>query len=154
MTQRQRNVLTAQKSTSACQLFQCTWERIIKIVNVTFAGKPFPDPGYYKDIYEPIQVIGFQEFPWILIYVLFLGERPYKCGLCPKAFADKSNLRAHTQTHSSSKPFECRHCGKTFALKSYLYKHEEASCNTMKWYFWFDIMFIIQSLNDNTNWSF
>ena len=63
----------------------------------------------------------------------FLGERPYKCGLCPKAFADKSNLRAHTQTHSSSKPFECRHCGKTFALKSYLYKHEEASCNTMKW---------------------
>ena len=117
-------------------------------------GKPFPGPGYYKDIYEHTQVIGFQEFPWIFFNVLFLGERPYKCGLCPKAFADKSNLRAHTQTHSSSKPFECRHCGKTFALKSYLYKHEEASCNTMKWYFWFDIMFIIQSLNDNTNWSF
>ena len=62
-----------------------------------------------------------------------LGERPYKCNLCPKAFADKSNLRAHTQTHSNSKPFECRHCGKTFALKSYLYKHEEASCNQSKW---------------------
>ena len=60
------------------------------------------------------------------------GERPYKCNLCPKAFADKSNLRAHTQTHSNAKPFECRHCGKTFALKSYLYKHEEASCNQSK----------------------
>lgn len=45
-----------------------------------------------------------------------------------KAFADKSNLRAHIQTHSNTKPHTCARCGKAFALKSYLYKHEESSC--------------------------
>ena len=47
--------------------------------------------------------------------------------MCGKAFADKSNLRAHVQTHSNIKPYTCSRCGKAFALKSYLYKHEESS---------------------------
>lgn len=44
------------------------------------------------------------------------------------AFADRSNLRAHMQTHSADKNFECQRCHKTFALKSYLNKHLESSC--------------------------
>lgn len=44
------------------------------------------------------------------------------------AFADRSNLRAHMQTHSVNKQFECSKCRKTFALKSYLNKHLESSC--------------------------
>lgn len=44
------------------------------------------------------------------------------------AFADRSNLRAHMQTHSAEKCFECQRCHKTFALKSYLNKHLESSC--------------------------
>ncbi|QQP57440.1 AAEL003978-PA, partial [Caligus rogercresseyi] len=49
-------------------------------------------------------------------------------GFLWKAFADKSNLRAHVQTHSKNKPHSCQNCGKAFALKSYLYKHEESTC--------------------------
>ena len=48
--------------------------------------------------------------------------------LSGKAFADRSNLRAHMQTHSSHKRFRCQRCHKTFVLKSYLNKHIESSC--------------------------
>merc|ERR1719322_1683543 len=44
------------------------------------------------------------------------------------SFADRSNLRAHMQTHSAFKNFNCKRCNKSFALKSYLNKHYESAC--------------------------
>lgn len=69
-----------------------------------------------------MKIFVIKPIPWIA------GEKPFKCSICAKAFADKSNLRAHIQTHSNTKPHSCLRCGKSFALKSYLYKHEESSC--------------------------
>ncbi|KAM7385021.1 hypothetical protein PAMP_001120 [Pampus punctatissimus] len=55
-------------------------------------------------------------------------EKPFSCLHCSRAFADRSNLRAHLQTHSEVKKYQCASCFKTFSRISLLAKHQEAGC--------------------------
>ncbi|CEL56273.1 Transcription factor IIIA OS=Schizosaccharomyces pombe (strain 972 / ATCC 24843) GN=sfc2 PE=2 SV=1 [Rhizoctonia solani AG-1 IB] len=56
------------------------------------------------------------------------GEKPYKCTLCPLAFAKHGALRLHTaETHSppGTKPYQCEHagCTQSFATNQKLKAH-------------------------------
>lgn len=57
------------------------------------------------------------------------GEKPFSCSHCNRAFADRSNLRAHLQTHSDVKKYQCQACARTFSRMSLLHKHQESGCS-------------------------
>lgn len=56
------------------------------------------------------------------------GERPYRCDLCPSAFAQKTNLDNHMRRHTGQKPYTCEPCQKSFhsacALNSHKRRHD------------------------------
>uniref|UniRef100_A0A493TIT0 C2H2-type domain-containing protein n=1 Tax=Anas platyrhynchos platyrhynchos TaxID=8840 RepID=A0A493TIT0_ANAPP len=56
------------------------------------------------------------------------GEKPYACPHCGRAFADRSNLRAHLGTHSDTKRYRCRACARTFSRMALLARHQDGGC--------------------------
>ena len=53
-----------------------------------------------------------------------MGEKPYKCNICSKAFSQNSNFRIHQRIHTGEKPYKCNECGKAFKQYSSLTRHQ------------------------------
>ncbi|WP_404831023.1 C2H2-type zinc finger protein [Endozoicomonas euniceicola] len=51
------------------------------------------------------------------------GEKPFRCDVCEKGFAEQSGLTRHMRTHTGEKPYSCDVCEKGFAEQSGLTRH-------------------------------
>jgi len=52
-----------------------------------------------------------------------VGQRPFVCTICDKAFKHKHHLTEHGRLHSGEKPFRCEHCLKTFSHSGSFSQH-------------------------------
>lgn len=56
-------------------------------------------------------------------FLSYLGERPYVCEICKRAFNQKGSLQTHIIMHSGTRPHKCDFCDATFAQKGNLRAH-------------------------------
>ncbi|EHB09190.1 Zinc finger protein 124, partial [Heterocephalus glaber] len=56
---------------------------------------------------------------------LTLGEKPYLCKQCGKAFRTHSNCHIHERTHTGEKPCICKQCGTAFSIQSHCRRYEQ-----------------------------
>lgn len=57
------------------------------------------------------------------LFFFFLGERPFKCTQCDRAFNQKGALRIHMSKHTGVKPHPCDFCPMSFAQRGNLRAH-------------------------------
>lgn len=60
---------------------------------------------------------------YFLCFVL-LGERPFKCHICQKAFKQSSDLKKHINLHTGANQFKCEECNMEFRRADALRKHK------------------------------
>ncbi|XP_060095034.1 zinc finger protein ZFP2-like [Heteronotia binoei] len=56
---------------------------------------------------------------------IHLGEKPFRCSLCPKSFTSGSSVIVHERIHKGRKPYKCSTCEKSFGRKGTLTIHEK-----------------------------
>ena len=79
--------------------------------------KEFYDNEKNKDIHK-----GEQETPEkkITVNIEDIGEKPFKCDVCDKAYSASSSLKTHNLSHTQEKPFKCDLCDKAYSAFSSL----------------------------------
>uniref|UniRef100_A0A914W4I1 C2H2-type domain-containing protein n=1 Tax=Plectus sambesii TaxID=2011161 RepID=A0A914W4I1_9BILA len=60
------------------------------------------------------------------------GEKPYKCRLCDRGFADSSTYRRHHRVHTGEKPYQCPICRRQIARKDNVKVHIRSHAKMMQ----------------------
>lgn len=71
---------------------------------------------------------------YCLLFVLMLGERPYKCKQCPKDFPTKDTFKKHMLAHTDERQYKCGECGKLFKRVSHAKEHLKIHTNERPFY--------------------
>lgn len=84
----------------------------------------------------------YSKFDELFSFFLFIGEKPYACPVCPRAFNQRVVLREHIRSHHSQPdpnyedslmPYYCTVCGNLFKTSQEIIQHliEHSDANTV-----------------------
>lgn len=66
------------------------------------------------------------------IYFINLGEKPYKCSYCDKAFSAQHHMKAHLHIHTGDMPYSCPLCRQSFRERFGVRRHLSREHNVPK----------------------
>ncbi|UYV60384.1 ZNF236 [Cordylochernes scorpioides] len=119
---RQSHMVTHQKDAAQKKKTPPVVEKKIEPPPPPALAIPFQEPIYITDegiIHLPSKPISFSETGEVVI-----GEGPFRCNVCQRAFKKANLLKQHERSHSGDKPFKCNECEHTFSSNGILKAHK------------------------------